>query len=379
MKKVTDVFEVDDLFAEVREADIPILAPNFESFTELLAEFVAAQAIADRYGIKRVPLMPSVTLAYPDRGNVAGRGGAYHDFATPLDERYTQEELNAFLRFGFHVANHDIDTFANTRWFPNVYIIPSIDHGRPEADKILLEDEKVLGNIGVVMYDVTELLRKNPELKEDRDEAIRQMAELAAAYREKYGDRVRIESACDILPEAPSEGSLPNVEETLSRPDEMARFLELSGVDFFAPSIGTEHRARNPEGPEKLYREELARELHERVAGIDQYRNVDGSIFSLHGSSCLDPSNPDNDTLFTILHGVAIFRYYTGLSSNIGKALKRWVDNAEKRIKAEPKDALHVNASSGRDWFLVEQLQPELQQVLVNIGYPELVATDEEE
>ena len=75
MKKVTDLSQVDELFAEAREAGVPVLAPNFESFTELLAELTAAQTIAERFGIRRVPIMPSVTLAYPERGNVAGRGG----------------------------------------------------------------------------------------------------------------------------------------------------------------------------------------------------------------------------------------------------------------------------------------------------------------
>lgn len=373
MRKVTDVQEVDDLFAEVREAGIPVLAPNFESFTELLAELIAAQSIADRFNLKRVPIMPSVTLAYPDRGNVAGRGGAYQDFGTTLTERYTQEELDAFLRFGFHVANHEIDAFADTGWFPNVHCILSIDHGQPETDRILLEDTKVLDEVGVVMYDVTEVLKKQPELREDRYEAVRVMAEKAAEYREKYGDLVRVESACDVLPEAPGDGSeLPDVEETLTRVDEMERFLSISGADFFAPSIGTEHRARTAEGPEKLYREERAIELHERVKSMEQYGDKGGDIFSLHGSSCLAPSNPDNEGLYYRLHGMAIFRYYTGLSSNLGDALRRWIDDGERRIKADPKEALHVNASSGRDWFVIEQLQPELQQVLINIGYPEL-------
>jgi hypothetical protein len=372
MKKVTDLHEVDDLFAETREAGVPILAPNFESFTELLAEFVAAQAIADRYGLKRVPIMPSVTLGYPDRGNIAGRGGAYQDFGTTLTQRYTQDELDAFIRFGFHTANHDMDCFDGSRWFPNVHAIFTIDHGQPTTDKVLLEDDDVLDQVGVVMYDVTELLKKNPELRDDRPEAVRCMAEAAGEYRERFGSQIRVESACDILPEAPGEGTLPNVEDTLTRPEEMERFLSISGVDFFAPSIGTEHRARNPEGPEKLYREDLVRSLKDRVSQIDRYSESNGAMFSLHGSSCLDPSNPDYSNLYEMLHGIAIFRYYTGLSTNLGAATKAWVELGDKRVKADPKEGLHVNASSGRDWYVVEKLQPELQQVLTNIGYARL-------
>jgi|GEM_PF-1460056 len=372
MKKVTDIHEVDDLFAEVREAGVPVLAPNFESFTELLAEFAAAQAIAERFGIKRAPLMPSVTLSYPDRGNVAGRGGAYQDFATPLNKRYTQDQLNTFLRLGYHVSNHDMDCFDGTSFFPNVYAIFAFDHGQPEGDRILLENPDVLKEVGMVMYDVTELLKKRLELKEDRERAVRTMAEATGRYRERFGKHVRIESACDILPEAPAEGSLPNAEDTLTRAEEMERFLAISGADFFAPSIGTEHRAKNPEGPDKLYREPLARSLHERVAAMPQYKPVGGSIFSLHGSSCLDPSNPKNEGLHRRLHGMAIFRYYTGMANRMGAAVKKWVEDGDRRIAANPKEGLHVNGSSGRDWFIVEQLQPELQQVMVNIGYGEL-------
>jgi len=368
MRKVTDVHEVDELFAEMREAGVPILAPNFESFTELVAELTAAQTIAERFGIARLPLMPSVTLGYPDRGNVAGRGGAYQDFATTLTKRYSQDELDRFLRLGFHVSNHDIDCFDGTSYFPNVRVIFTIDHGQPVTDRILLEDEDVLRQVGVVMYDVTELLKRRPELKTDRAEAVRLMAEATGEYRARFGKHVRIESACDILPEAPAEGSLPNVEDTLTRPDEMERFLSISGADFFAPSIGTEHRAKNPEGVDKLYREPLARTLHERVAAMPRYRESSGCIFSLHGSSCLDPSSPKNAGLWRKLHGMAIFRYYTGLSSTQGRALKRWVEDGDRRIAANPKEGLHVNASSGRDWFLINELQPELVQVLVNIG-----------
>lgn len=372
MKKVTDIREVDDLFAEVREAGVPILAPNYESFTELLAELAAAQTIAERFGIKRVPLMPSLTLSYPDRGNVAGRGGAYQDFATPLNKRYSQDQLNRFLRLGYHVSNHDMDCFDGTSFFPNVYAIMTFDHGQPEGDRILLEDRKVLQNVGVVMYDVTEFLKKHLELKDDRAKALKTMAEATARYREKFGKYVRIESACDILPEAPAEGSLPNVEDTLTRADEMETFLSLSSADFFAPSIGTEHRAKNPEGPDKLYREPLVRQLHERVAKMPQYRKVGGKIFSLHGSSCLDPSNPKNEGLYKKLHGMVIFRYYTGMANRMGAAVKKWVEDGDRRIAANPKEGLHVNGSSGRDWFIIEQLQPELTQVMVNIGYGQL-------
>ncbi len=370
MKKVTDVREVDELFAEAREAGVPILAPNFESFTELLAELVAAQTVAERFGIERVPLMPSVTLAYPDRGNVAGRGGASQNFKQT--ERYSQAELDGFLKLGFHISHHDIDCFADTSFFPNVACIFTIDHGQPETDRVLLEDPAVLDQVGVVMYDVTEYLKKHPELKDDRATAVDEMAKLAASYRDRHGSSVRIESACDILPEAPERGVLPDADETLTRPEEMERFLAESGVDFYAPSIGTEHRARNPEGAEKLYREPLAEELHERVAAMPQHRDVGGAIFSLHGSSCLDPSNPNNEGLYKRLHGMAIFRYYTGLSKKQGAALKKWVDDGERRTAENAKEGLHVNASSGRDWFLVEQLQRELTQVMTNIGYAEL-------
>ena len=372
MKKVSDLLQVDELFAEARAAGVPILAPNFESATELLAELKAAQAIADRFGIKRVPLMPSVTLAYPDRGNVAGRGGAYQDFAKTLTERYSQSELDQFSRLGFHMSNSDIDCFDGTDWFPNVYCIFTIDHGRPVVDRALLEDPAALDNVGVVMYDVTETLKLHPELKNDRAKAIEIMAGQAAEFKSRFGDRVRVESACDILPEAPEKGSLPDPEDTFTRPDEMKRFLSLSGVDFYAPSIGTEHRARNPEGAEKLYRESLVQELSGVVAGMDQYADVDGSIFSLHGSSCLDPSSPSNEGLWKKLHGMVIFRYYTGLSKTQGQALKQWVDDGERRIAENSKEGLHVHASSGRDWHIVEKLQPELTQVMVNIGYEQL-------
>lgn len=372
MKKVTDVHEVDELFAEAREAGVPILAPNFESFAELVAEFTAAQTIAERFGIKRVPLMPSLTLSYPDRGNVAGRGGAYQDFAVSLDKRYSRAQLNDFLRLGYHVSNHDMDCFDGTSYFPNVHAIQTFDHGQPEGDRLLLEDPEVLATVGVVMYDVTELLKTRPELKADRTHALKVIAEATARYRERFGKYVRVESTCDILPEAPAEGSLPNVEDTLTRPEEMEAFLSLSGADFFAPSIGTEHRAKNPEGTEKLYREPLARELHERVAAMPQCSPVGGKVFSLHGSSCLDPSNKSNEGLYKKLHGMVIFRYYTGMANTMGKAVKQWVEDGERRVKANPKDGLHVNGSSGRDWFVIEQLQPELTQVMVNIGYAEL-------
>lgn len=372
MKKVTDIHQVDELFAEAREAGVPVLAPNFESFAELVAEFTAAQTIAERFGIKRVPLMPSLTLSYPDRGNVAGRGGAYQDFAVPLNKRYSRDELNRFLRLGYHVSNHDMDCFDGTSYFPNVYVIQTFDHGQPEGDKILLEDPKVLETVGVVMYDVTELLKRRPELREDRKLALKTMAEATARYREAFGKYVRVESACDILPEAPAKGSLPNVEDTLTRPDEMEEFLRISGADFFAPSIGTEHRAKNPEGTEKLYRESLARELHERVAKMPRYAAVGGKIFSLHGSSCLDPSNKNNEGLYRKLHGMVIFRYYTGMANTMGNAIRQWVEDGERRVRTNPKDGLHVNASSGRDWYVIQQLQPELVQVMINIGYAEL-------
>ena len=105
---------------------------------------------------------------------------------------------------------------------------------------------------------------------------------------------------------------------------------------------------------------------------MPQYDSVGGTIFSLHGSSCLDPSSESNADLHEKLHGMAIFRYYTGLSTKQGQAMKQWVDDADRRVAADPKDGLHVNAASGRDSYIVEQLQPELTQVMVNLGYEKL-------
>ena len=152
----------------------------------------------------------------------------------------------------------------------------------------------------------------------------------------------------------------------------MERFLTESGVDFYAPSIGTEHRARNPEGVDKLYREDLAKELHAKVASMPQYASVEGHGVQPARFELPRSSNPANVGLQEKLHGMAIFRYYTGLSKKQGQALAQWVDDGAKRIAANAKEGLHVNASSGRDWYLVEQLQPELTQVMVNIGYESL-------
>jgi hypothetical protein len=60
------------------------------------------------------------------------------------------------------------------------------------------------------------------------------------------------------------------------------------------------------------------------------------------------------------------------MANRMGAAVKKWVEDGDRRIAANPKEGLHVNGSSGRDWFIIEQLQPELTQVMVNIGYGEL-------
>lgn len=137
--------------------------------------------------------------------------------------------------------------------FPNVNVIPSLDHGQPEIDSDIIDKGRNFW--GCVMFDCSTLpLDDNRRMVKD--------------FVKKYRDYFVIEGCVDEITESGQGGM------KLTDPDQAKRYMEETGTDLIVANLGTEHRVT---GDKKKYRGDIARQIYERIG----YRIV------LHGTSCL--------------------------------------------------------------------------------------------
>ncbi len=135
-------------------------------------------------------------------------------------------------------------------------VFPMLDHGQPEGDRWLLQDN--LDDFAMVMFDASHW-----PLEEN-------MAR-TAEYVARCGDRVVVEGAVAELKEARDAGDAF----AMTTPEQARRFLDETGCDLIVPNVGTEHRAA--EVGEARYSAEQARQI---AAAI-------GPRMVLHGTSCM--------------------------------------------------------------------------------------------
>lgn len=104
--------------------------------------------------------------------------------------------------------------------------------------------------------------------------------------------------------EAP--GTADNPEDTLTDPDEVARFVEITDVDALAVAIGTSHG---------IYRKTPAL----RIDRLDEITAVCDRPLVLHGGS----GTPDEQIKTAIAHGICKVNIYSDVVSAINKSLMK--------------------------------------------------------
>jgi fructose/tagatose bisphosphate aldolase len=191
--------------------------------------------------------------------------------------------LNNFKE-GFYAYKNDIERLAGADGpFPRVKVIPSLDHGQPDADNFLFEQGKDFW--GCVMYDCSTM-----PLEDNR----KNTAEFVRKHKNDY----LIEGCVDEITESGDGGM------KLTDPDDAERYLKETGVDLMVVNLGTEHRATKSE---LKYRGDIAREISSKV----------GNKLVLHGTSSL----ADEDLPKLASDGICKVNIWTILETQTTKVL----------------------------------------------------------
>ena len=295
---ITEPNEVRETIEWVAENKACLFAPCTESEVEMYAIGATANAVRKRNGSKKFVLMVGATSAYKDRPQfkLIGEGD--------ISKGY--KRWHGWLE----------GTFGKNGIFDNIDVIPYLDHAMPSVvipnlgqkpsfypgefgtlDDKLLNDEQVLKKFGVAMFDCSYL---------PIDENIK----LTAEYVSKYGNLVLVEGAPEHIEETYQ--SNESIKDRLSKPEDVKRFFDETGVYLVVPFVGTEHRTTVRKDDKQHYYGDRVREIRELV----------GRRIALHGCSCLDP---DKELTQVADDGIVKLNFYTAMAVAGGQAMAMYV------------------------------------------------------
>ncbi len=314
MKLVRDRKATLAAFDRFRRARCAFFAPNAEQTTEIEGLLIGCQEFAEEHGIAELPVGIGMTGVYPDNAQ-------FRKISTScvLDPD-TCALQGGDVRQGCEIWLRLLEVYEDLDGsFPAVRLLPFIDHGwsTDEQDRAILFDESVVERMAVIMYDASTL---------DYEENIG----ACAAYVERFGDRVVVEAAADKI-YAPKDIVRLKLtrEDQLSKPEDVIRFVEKSGVDLVVPNIGTEHRSVGAGTADRRYERALAQAIRDGI----------GPIMALHGSSSLGGKVGE-----TAEDGIIKVNFYTAMAVGGGQKLYRRLKALERRVLEE--NDLAINSIS---------------------------------
>jgi fructose-bisphosphate aldolase class II len=227
--------QVLEAYAEAADRKWVLPAFNAENLTTIEAILQAACEYGDIIGIQDLPIIVGITNNYESR---------------PQSVYYTHtRQWNTGLRL--FLADLNVLTSEESP-YSKLKVMIHLDHIQWDEDHELLEWD--MNQFSSIMYDASTL-------------SFKQNIEHTADFKEKYGDVILIEGACDEIYEY---GSVNN--NNLTTPDMAERYFRETGVDIIVVNLGTEHRAT---AANLQYHSELACEISKRI----------GPCLCLHGTS----------------------------------------------------------------------------------------------
>jgi fructose-bisphosphate aldolase class II len=289
---LTDASAVRDLYQEARDRGFLIPGIGAENRETLECCFTAARRLGAEIGVPEIPLCIGITGRYAGRSQLR----RYTTLGDELESlRAVRDDLLRLLR--------PDGPFAQLR----VHL--HLDHGQPDLDQDLFDEGR--GTYGSVMFDASAL-----PLAENRA--------LTRRFVEEWGSVYMVEGAVDELPAAGEEA--PG--DDLTKPEDVRRFLEDTGVDLVVVNVGTEHRATT----------ERAHYHQDRAAAIGK---VAGGRMVLHGTSSLGgrPVGSVRDD------GFIRFNMWTALETVGGQALAR--DTIANTVRILPPEAVQRLVADG--------------------------------
>lgn len=193
---------------------------------------------------------------------------------------------------GFLAFRDDLERLTReTGPFPKAIVIPSLDHGQPDTDRVLFEDYKDFW--GCVMYDCS-----NFPLAENRKRTAR--------FVKEHGNDYIIEGCVDEIIESGEECL-----SQLTKPVDAKKFMEETRVDLIVANLGTEHRATKTS-------------LHYNSGLAEEISTIVGHKLVLHGTSSLSESELKN----LRKDGIAKVNIWTVLETSVAcKILEETIKN----------------------------------------------------
>jgi len=287
MKIINERNAVLECLAAAGKQHTPLLCPNAETPCEMEGILLGAQRHADIQGLSGIVIGIGVTASYPDHPQL-GR------LALPGGTGALETAAKTWL--------HWLHGYENVSGpFDKVRVIPFLDHGWVplESDHSLMNALWFQEAMGIIMFDAS---------RHDFDKNVH----LTAEYVARAGRRVVVEACPDKVYERTEiEKRHLDEKEMLSRPENVERFVEQTGVDLVVPNLGTEHRTLSTTPLE--YRRDIAQAIASRI----------GPRLALHGTSSL------GEDLRTVgQDGISKVNFYTAMARAAGHEVKITWDKA---------------------------------------------------
>ncbi len=327
---VTDPDRVREIYARVERcgACLPAFCTENRWTTESI--IFSAHELAKELGLKEVPVIISSTAHYEPREQLPDYVGLLERSDFSVDPAIVG--LNALIA--------DIAILTNREFgpYPDVIVMPHLDHSHPERDRAVRDYAVERGLFATIMYDCSHL---------PLEENIR----LTKRFVEETRGRTLVEGAVDEIYEAGSDV----VKNEPTDPAEAKRFVDETGVFLIVVNVGTEHRATQRDY-KAVYLGDRAREISSLV----------GRRLVLHGTSCLGEK-------FDMLKddGFIKVNIWTKLEKDGAKALARYLDENRDGIAGPKQDLNRFPVNRFRDAW-EEEVRALMKRYMLAFGYANL-------
>ena len=297
MPLILEKEQVQAVYAEAKSRQWVLPAFNSENLTTSEAILSAASGYGKEVGIEDLPIIIGITNNYLPR---------------PQSVFYTHTR-NWQIGLKLFLGELKI-LIANESPYSNLKVMIHLDHIQWDIDENLFGWG--MDQFSSIMYDASTL---------PLDQNIKKTAE----FRDKYGEEILIEGACDEIGKS-TKNNMTSVEDA-------EKFQRETGVDIIVANLGTEHRAS---GSDIRYDGNLARKISHKT----------GPCLCLHGTSSVSTENLSR--LFD--DGINRVNIWTTLERDSSSNLfEKMLENAAKIIGPTRAHALHSDGLLGAGTDLI--------------------------
>ncbi len=295
MPLITDRKQVLEVYTAAVDRRWVLPTFNSENLTTTEAILTATRDYGRTIGVEDLPIIIGITNKYKPR---------------PQSVYYTHTRR---WEIGMQLFLKELEVLTSGESpFSKLKVMVHLDHIQWDDDREFLDWD--MGQFSSIMYDASTL-------------PFDLNIEKTAIFREKHGDNILVEGACDVI------GKTLNEEGGLTTPENAERYMRETGVDIVVANLGTEHRAS---AADLYYRSDLAKQVSKRLGK---------GCLCLHGASSVAP-----DSLSSLFEdGIRKVNIWTALERDSSVVLfTEMVKNAAKIIGRENTEKLITQGLLGK-------------------------------